>query len=66
MGVKSEDMFFQQTGAYTHMSSAVLDASSEYFGDGVVLNHFPECFGCGVGNHVLQISSPVVTFYGGI
>jgi hypothetical protein len=64
MGVQFENMFFQQTGAYTHMSSAVLDDFSEYFDDRVVLNHFPECFGYGVGHHVLQISNPVITFYG--
>lgn len=51
MGVKFEHIFFQQTGAYTIMSSDVLDAFSEYFGDRVVLNHFPECFGYGVGHH---------------
>jgi hypothetical protein len=48
------------------MSSAVLDAFNENFGDGVVSNHFPECLGYGLGHHVLQISNPVITFYGDI
>jgi hypothetical protein len=42
-----------------------MDAFSVNSSDHVVLNHLPQYFGYCLDRHILQISNPVITVYGG-
>jgi hypothetical protein len=66
MGVQFEETFFQQVIAQAHTANAILDAIIGHFGDlsqtasvGILAMN-------GLGHHIIPISSPGTSFYGGI
>jgi hypothetical protein len=66
MGAQFEETFFQQVEAQPHTANAILDAVIGHFGDLSQTASLGILAMNGLGHHILPISSPGTSFYGGI